>query len=81
MEKNVYGLNNLNTCVTCSQYQFPLSAGGTTFSLKFWKGGDQEKNEYLGRLKESLPQMFALGGLLYMFPVKKDLSYKMKYGF
>ena len=36
-----------------------------------------EKNECLGELKESIPQIFARG--LTVFLVKKD--YKVKYGF
>ena len=31
-----------------------LSAGGTTFSPEFWKGGDQEKMSTWGGLKEFL---------------------------
>ena len=55
-----------------------LSTGGTTFSPKFLKGGDQKKSKCQGGLKESLPQIFAWGELT-MFLVKKDC--KMKYGF
>ena len=53
-----------------------LSAGGTTFSPKFGKGSDQNKNECLVGLKELLSQIFAWrggeGGLL-CFLSKKTL--------
>ena len=53
-----------------------LSAGGTTFSPKFGKGSDQNKNECLVGLKELLSQLFAWrgreGGLL-CFLSKKTL--------
>ena len=40
----------------------PFCLGVTTFSPKFWKEGDQKKNEWLGDLKELLPWIFAWGG-------------------
>ena len=53
-----------------------LSAGGTTFSPKFGKWSDQNKNECLVGLKELLSQIFAWrggeGGLL-CFLSKKTL--------
>ena len=60
-----------------------LSAGGTTSSTKFWKGGwgggrGSEKNECLGGLKEFLPSIFAWG-VYYVSCQKRFL--KIKYGF
>ena len=48
--------------------------GGQPSVPNFEKGGGQ-KNEFLGSLEESLPQIFASGekgGGLIMFLVKKD---------
>ena len=50
--------------------------GGTTFSLKIWKGRGSEKNECLRELKEFFPQMFVWRGELAVFLVKKDFVKK-----
>ena len=57
----------------------PLSlGGGNEPSVPNFEKGRLEKNECLGGLKESLPQIFALGA--YYVSCQKRL-YKMKYGF
>ena len=59
-----------------TQYQ-PLSPPppkmmmGDNLQSQILEGGRSEKNEYLGGLKESLPQMFTRG--VTMFLVKKIL--------
>ena len=55
----------------------PLSAGGTTFSLKFWKGENQEKMSAWGVLKSSCHRY--LPGAAYYVSCQKRL-YKIKYG-
>ena len=58
----------------------PLSAGGgTTFSPKFWKGGDQKKKWELGVSEHALATDICLGGACYVFCLKGLC--KMKYGF
>ena len=41
----------------------PFSARGTSFSPKFWKGGNQRINECLRGYKDFLPWIFAWRGL------------------
>ena len=52
------------------QYQPLLSAEGGQLSVCHFEKGVSEKNEYLGGLKEFLPQMFASGDLLCFFSKK-----------
>ena len=49
----------------------PKMMMGDNLQSQILEGGRSEKNEYLGGLKESLPQMFTRG--VTMFLVKKIL--------
>ena len=71
-------INKLQSGCGFVQYQTPISAGGTTFSSNFEKGGSEKKKECLGGLKKSLLQIFGWGAC-YVFCQKR--LRKMNYGF